>query len=89
MMSQTPSVAETRNRFVLAKRVKWNKGLYTTVFLDDTPPSPKWNTNAVPSSKSCLTPAAKVCTGYVAVEGRNDHTEMFARLSGWIPSAMC
>ena len=48
-------------RDVLTKRVKWDKGLHTTVFLVDTPPKPKWDTNAVPSSKSCLTPAAKVC----------------------------
>ncbi|KAI1795940.1 hypothetical protein LXA43DRAFT_880920 [Ganoderma leucocontextum] len=46
-------------RDVLAKRVKWDKGLHTMVFLDDTPPKPKWDTKAVPSSKSCLTPAAK------------------------------
>ncbi|PIL23926.1 hypothetical protein GSI_13677 [Ganoderma sinense ZZ0214-1] len=46
-------------RDVLTKRVKWDKGLHTTVFLDDAPPNPKWDTNAVPSSKSCLTPAAK------------------------------
>ncbi|RDX56840.1 hypothetical protein OH76DRAFT_1551234 [Lentinus brumalis] len=41
------------------RRVKWDKGLHTTVFLNDTPPKPKWNTKAVPSHKSCLTPAAK------------------------------
>ena len=31
-------------------------------FLEDTPPRPCWNVKAVPSSKGCLTPAAKVCT---------------------------
>ena len=43
------------------KRVKWDRGLHTTVFLEDTPPRPCWNVKAVPSSKGCLTPAAKVC----------------------------
>ena len=43
-----------------AKRVKWDRGLQTTVFLEDTPPRPRWNVKAVPSSKGCLTPAAKV-----------------------------
>ena len=46
---------------VQEKRVKWDRGLQTTVYLDDTPPNPKWDTKAVPSQKSCLTPAAKVC----------------------------
>ena len=46
---------------VQEKRVKWDRGLHTTVFLEDTPPNPKWNTKAVPSQKSCLTAAAKVC----------------------------
>ncbi|KAI0374819.1 hypothetical protein BV20DRAFT_1118056 [Pilatotrama ljubarskyi] len=41
------------------KRVKWDKGLHTTVYLDDSPPKPKRNKQAVPSQKSCLTPAAK------------------------------
>ena len=42
------------------KRVKWDRGLHTTVYLDDAPPNPKWDTNAVPSQKSCLAAAAKV-----------------------------
>ncbi|TBU65906.1 hypothetical protein BD310DRAFT_943410 [Dichomitus squalens] len=50
---------EERTKDAPAKRVKWDKGLHTTVFLDDTPPKPKWSTKAAPSSKSCLTPAAK------------------------------
>lgn len=76
-------------RDALAKRVKWNKGLYTTVFLDDTPPSPKWNTNAVPSSKSCLTPAAKVRLhlGYLLNVHDNDTYGKLSRLSAWTHSA--
>ncbi|KAI0748055.1 hypothetical protein C8Q80DRAFT_1270502 [Daedaleopsis nitida] len=41
------------------RRVKWDRGLYTTVYMDDMPPKPKWNTKAVPSTKGCLAPAAK------------------------------
>lgn len=43
-----------------AKRVKWDKGLQTTVYLDDSPPKPRRNKGAVPAHKGCLTPAAKV-----------------------------
>ncbi|KAI0721713.1 hypothetical protein C8T65DRAFT_203197 [Cerioporus squamosus] len=50
---------EDKERNPPERRVKWDKGLHTTVFLHDTPPNPKWNTKAVPSQKSCLTPAAK------------------------------
>ncbi|CDO68342.1 hypothetical protein BN946_scf184799.g69 [Trametes cinnabarina] len=41
------------------KRVKWDKGLHTTVYLDDTPPRPRRNKDAAPSQKGCLTSAAK------------------------------
>ncbi|RPD66072.1 hypothetical protein L226DRAFT_608984 [Lentinus tigrinus ALCF2SS1-7] len=41
------------------KRVKWDKGLHTTIILHNTPPKPKWNTKAVPLKQTCLTPAAK------------------------------
>ncbi|KAH9854167.1 hypothetical protein C2E23DRAFT_902517 [Lenzites betulinus] len=41
------------------RRVKWDKGLHTTVYLDDSPPKPRRNKHAVPSQKGCLTPAAK------------------------------
>ena len=52
--------AGEKERDVPEKRVKWDKGLHTTVILHDTPPKPKWDTKAVPSKQSCLTPAAKV-----------------------------
>ncbi|KAI0664877.1 hypothetical protein C8Q70DRAFT_17464 [Cubamyces menziesii] len=42
------------------KRVKWDKGLHTTVYLDDSPPKPKRAHQAVPTQKSCLAAAAKV-----------------------------
>ena len=48
-----------RGAEVPEKRVKWDRGLHTTVYLEDTPPKPKW-TKAVPSQKSCLAAAAKV-----------------------------
>ncbi|KAI0831236.1 hypothetical protein BC628DRAFT_1352866 [Trametes gibbosa] len=41
------------------RRVKWDKGLHTTVYLDDSPPKPRRNKQVVPSQKGCLTPAAK------------------------------
>ncbi|KAI0670448.1 hypothetical protein C8Q78DRAFT_125491 [Trametes maxima] len=41
------------------RRVKWDKGLHTTVYLDDSPPKPRRNKDAVPAHKGCLTPAAK------------------------------
>ena len=48
--------AETKNE----RRVKWNRGLATTVLLDDTPPTPKRPPNDVPVKKGCLAPSAKV-----------------------------
>ncbi|KAL7283340.1 hypothetical protein ACG7TL_002769 [Trametes sanguinea] len=48
-----------KEKEVPEKRVKWDKGLHTTVYLDDSPPKPRRNKNAVPSQKGCLAPAAK------------------------------
>ncbi|KAI0637039.1 hypothetical protein C8Q77DRAFT_1207168 [Trametes polyzona] len=50
---------EKEEREVPEKRVKWDKGLHTTVYLDDSPPKPRRNKHAVPTQKGCLTPAAK------------------------------
>ncbi|KAI0646987.1 hypothetical protein C8Q79DRAFT_1118069 [Trametes meyenii] len=44
---------------VQERRVKWDKGLHTMVYLDDSPPKPRRNKDAVPTYKGCLTPAAK------------------------------
>ncbi|KAI8998697.1 hypothetical protein BD414DRAFT_475812 [Trametes punicea] len=51
--------AEAEERELREKRVKWDKGLHTTVFLDDSPPRPKRNKQTAPAQKSCLTAAAK------------------------------
>ncbi|KAH8099493.1 hypothetical protein BXZ70DRAFT_1008903 [Cristinia sonorae] len=41
------------------KRVKWNRGLCTTVYLDDSPPkTTKWSRQET-TTRGCLTPAAK------------------------------
>ncbi|TCD69712.1 hypothetical protein EIP91_006479 [Steccherinum ochraceum] len=39
------------------RRVKWDRGLSTTVFLDDSPPKP--SRSSKDAGKGCLTPAAK------------------------------
>ncbi|KIP09140.1 hypothetical protein PHLGIDRAFT_126585 [Phlebiopsis gigantea 11061_1 CR5-6] len=41
------------------KRVKWDHGLATTVYLDDTPPKPKRHTNDVVPKRGALAPSAK------------------------------
>ncbi|GJE95124.1 hypothetical protein PsYK624_113050 [Phanerochaete sordida] len=47
--------AEAKNE----RRVKWNRGLATTVFLDDALPQPKRAPNDAPVKKGCLAPSAK------------------------------
>lgn len=41
------------------KRVKWDRGLSTTVYLDDSPPKPSRSQQDI-NQRGCLTPAAKV-----------------------------
>ncbi|KAI0336463.1 hypothetical protein GY45DRAFT_1342025 [Cubamyces sp. BRFM 1775] len=48
-----------KEKEAMDKRVKWDKGLHTTVYLDDSPPKPKRTHQAVPTQKSCLAAAAK------------------------------
>ncbi|THH32135.1 hypothetical protein EUX98_g2052 [Antrodiella citrinella] len=40
------------------RRVKWDRGLSTTVYIDDSPPQPTFTRQEL-SKKGCLTPAAK------------------------------
>lgn len=42
------------------KRVKWDRGLATTVWLDDSPPKSRRTPREELTKKGCLTPAAKV-----------------------------
>lgn len=42
------------------RRVKWDRGLATTVYLHDTPPNPKRHPNDVVPKRGALAPSAKV-----------------------------
>ena len=50
-------ISDTKNE----RRVKWDRGLATTVYLDNTPPKPKRHPNTVVPKRGALAPSAKVC----------------------------
>ena len=53
-------VADAENDARNERRVKWNRGLATTLCFDDTPPNPRRAPGDAPVKKGCLAPSAKV-----------------------------
>jgi hypothetical protein len=52
--------AEEMDQGKAKKRVQWDRGLFTTVYLDDILPQPKKSQKEDPLKRGCLTPKAKV-----------------------------
>lgn len=64
------------------KRVKWDRGLQTTVYIDDTPPRPRRPPKEDGVRKGCLAVSSKVCATFASsvINGSCSHIAQAVRL---------